>query len=136
MNGLPEELPRDGAEAFTGLVCPECSGSVTVRRQDRHVTLACRVGHAYSVAELVTGKEAALEEDMWRAVYAFEELDALLADLQPHRLTDGFGSEACRKRCALARRQAMLLRSIIEADSTLAEHAEDSASGGRPVALP
>ena len=133
MDGLPERLPRDGTEVFTGLVCPDCSGNITVRVQQRHVAFSCRVGHAYSVAELVTGKEAALEESMWRAIYAFEELDALLSGLDRHELTEGLGLESCRQRAALARRQATLLRSIIDADRPLAGHAKDSASGHTPT---
>jgi len=70
---------------------------------------------------------------MWRAVYAFEELDALLSDLDRHELTEALGLEACQRRAALARRQATLLRSIIDADRPLAGHAKDSASGHTPT---
>ena len=122
MNTLPAELPSDGTEAFTGLVCPECLGNLVVRVQHRHVTFVCRIGHAFSIGELTTSKEAVVEERMWMAVFAYEELQALLTDLGRHQLTDGNSLEACRTRATLARRQAALLRSVIEADRSLSEN--------------
>src|SRR5262249_31732778 len=114
MDSLPEKLPRNDAEAFTGLVCPDCSGNVVVRIQERHVALACRIGRAYSIEELVGRKEAALEERMWAAVFAFEELGAFLTALPHHDLTDGFDVEAREARATLALQKALVLRSIIE----------------------
>lgn len=119
MKGLPDELPIDGQEAFTGLVCPECSGNLVVQRDAQYVSFRCRVGHVYSVVEVITAKESVLEARMWSAVFAFEELSALLDGLDGHRLTDHVGAVACRDRLALARRQAQRLREIVQADRPL-----------------
>src|SRR5215470_10322777 len=121
MLGLPERLPTNGRKAFTGLICPDCSGNLVISVHGDHVSLACRVGHTYSLAELVLAKDAALEATLWRAVFAFEELEALLSDLRTHGFTETFGADACRARAELAREQASRLRAIIEADRTLTE---------------
>jgi two-component system, chemotaxis family, protein-glutamate methylesterase/glutaminase len=116
MDSLPGILPSDGNDEFTGLVCPDCRGSLTVRIHRRLAMFTCRVGHAYSAEELVAGKEAALESRMWEAVYAFEEMAALLADLVRHGLADGVGAAAAEERGGRARAQAAALRSIIQTD--------------------
>ena len=61
MATLPGPLPPDGREALTALICPECEGAVSIRLHGRRVFFACRVGHAYSLAELVSGKEQVIE---------------------------------------------------------------------------
>ena len=121
MNGLPEQFPTDGRAAFTGLVCPDCSGNLVVSVRSDHVSFHCRVGHAYGLAELVLAKEGALESAVWRAVFAFEELAVLLADLDRHGLVHWCGPDNCRARSELAQEQANRLRAIIEADRLLAE---------------
>jgi len=121
MHGLPESIPRDGGEAFTGLVCPDCSGNIVVSAHEAHLSFSCRVGHTYALAEITMAKEAALETVLWRAVFSFEELAALLADLDRQGFADTFGVEICRARSELAREQASRLRTIIETDRPLTE---------------
>jgi two-component system chemotaxis response regulator CheB len=120
MNSLPSDLPLDGEESFTGLVCPDCAGNLVVRRDAEFMTFRCRVGHAYSLVELVTAKETTLETRLWSAVFAFEELQALLTELDAHGLAESLDSGACRDRAALAGRQAERLRAIIQDDRPLA----------------
>ena len=129
MNGLPEHRPMDGVEAFTGLNCPDCRGSLTIRLHHSSAFFTCRVGHAYSSDELIAGKEAALETRMWEAVYAFEELAALLADLDHHRLTESADIAACRDRTAAAREQAVRLRSIVQTDRPLVPRSTTGPAG-------
>jgi two-component system chemotaxis response regulator CheB len=116
MEGLPERLPPDEVDVFTGLVCPDCRGSLAVRLHRGHAAFICRVGHSFSTDELIAGKESALELRMWEAVYAFEELAVLLSDLDRHRLADQLGADACRQRATQAEEQAARLRSIIQVD--------------------
>ena len=115
MRGLPDDLPSDGQEAFTGLVCP-VSGNLVIRRDARYVSFHCRVGHAYSVVELITAKESALEARMWSAVFGFEELAALLSGLDDLGLADDLTADSGRDRAALALRQAGRLRAIVQDD--------------------
>ena len=128
MNSLPNDLPRNGGESFTGLVCPDCAGNLVVRRDAEYVSFHCRVGHAYSVVELITAKEITLEARLWSAVFAFEELQALLGELDGHGLAEGLDPAACCDRAALAGRQAERLRAIIQDDRPLAPL--DTAMGG------
>lgn len=116
MKGLPNELPADGQEAFTGLVCPDCSGNLVIQREAEYFSFRCRIGHAYSIVELIAAKESALETRLWSAVFGFEELEALLAGLDAHRLTDHLDPERCRQRVTLARGQARRLRAIVQDD--------------------
>src|SRR5262245_52349143 len=119
METLPRELPSDGTQVFTGLVCPDCSGNLVVSTQQRHVAFSCRTGHIYSIEELVVGKESALEDRLWSAVFAFDELAAFLTDVVGRGLIGTMEPNACRRRADLARRQAAALRSVIENDRAL-----------------
>ena len=131
MEGLPERLPPDGVDVFTGLVCPDCRGSLAVRLHRLHAAYTCRVGHAFSTDELIAGKEAALESRMWEAVYAFEELAVLLSDLDRHGVARRIGREACRRRAGQAQEQAARLRSIIQVDRPVTS-SEPAGSGPVP----
>jgi two-component system chemotaxis response regulator CheB len=137
MDALPAQMPSDGGEAFTRVVCPDCRGSLTVQVHNaRAAAFTCLVGHSYSVEELLAGKEAALENRLWEAVHAFEELAILLTALERHRLiADGLDPAACRRRAALARDQAGGLRSIIQADRPLAT-ATSAGQGAGPAVSP
>lgn len=132
MKGLPDELPADGTEGFTGLVCPDCSGNLVIARDAHYVSFRCRIGHAYSIAELITAKESALEAKMWTTVFSLEELAALLTGLEEHGLTAHLGSEACFERASLARRQADRLRAIVQDDRPLMPSDRRSGSPGPP----
>lgn len=116
MDALPAAVPPDGVETFTGVICPDCRGAVTVRIHKALAVFTCRVGHAYSADELIRGKEAALETRLWEAVYAFEEMAVLLDDLDRHDLADRVEPAVGQRRAALAREQATRLRAIIQAD--------------------
>jgi two-component system chemotaxis response regulator CheB len=115
MDALPADVP-DGVVNFTNLVCPDCRGAVTIQRHKGHTVFTCRVGHSYSVDELIAGKEAALEVRLWEAVYAFEEMAVLLPDLDRLHLTDGLDPAASRQRAIQAAEQAARLRAIVQVD--------------------
>ncbi len=119
MPGLPDPLPPDGEIQLAGLVCPDCSGNVVVLRENDELAFRCRVGHEYSTREFLQSKEENLENRAWSAVFAFEELAALLRDLVAHDLDGEIGREACLSRAAVADEQAARLRTIIDADRPL-----------------
>src|SRR5262249_59241488 len=119
MDGLPQQFPTQGQEVFTGLVCPDCSGNLVVSAQQDHVSFHCRVGHAYGIVELVLAKESALESAVWRAVFAFEEIAALLTDLDSHGIAEWCGPDNCPARSQLAREQRKGRRAYIDAHRTL-----------------
>jgi two-component system, chemotaxis family, protein-glutamate methylesterase/glutaminase len=129
MDALPADMPADGIETFTGVVCPDCRGSVTVRIHKTHAVFTCRVGHSYSADELIGGKEGALEVRLWEAVYALEELAVLLTDLDRRHLANGADPVESPQRIAQAREQAARLRAIIQADRPVAPAPPGGAGG-------
>jgi hypothetical protein len=111
---------HDGGEKLSGLVCPDCSGSVSVRADGprRSLVFECRVGHAYALVDFLVSKEEAVETSLWRALYALQELADLLDELEA-MAPDQPSPQARRRRGALARQHAAALRSIIEAEEPL-----------------
>jgi hypothetical protein len=130
MDALPEKLPSSGSESFTGLVCPDCDGNLILRVEDHHASFHCRVGHAYSVEELVLSKEHGLEARMWRAVFGFAEYEALLHGLARLHLLDEPWAGPCQLRAALAAQQATRLRAIAETDTQI--RLDDAAADPEP----
>jgi two-component system, chemotaxis family, protein-glutamate methylesterase/glutaminase len=122
MRALPADFSGDAVERFTGLMCPDCGGNlVVVRLGEAHLHFRCRVGHAYSLIELLSAKEERLEARLWGAVFAFEELGALLEDLIPRlsRPSDARLVEVFRRRREQGRAGASRLRQIIDDDEPL-----------------
>jgi len=68
------QLPG-GPTTFT---CPECKGSIQEVLDDGIRRFRCRVGHAYSVDDLLAGKARAVEETLWMALQTLEERAAML----------------------------------------------------------
>ena len=55
----------DGNQA-TGLSCPDCDGVLQVSVADPdsgYLAFTCRIGHAYSLAEVLAAKETAIEQN-------------------------------------------------------------------------
>jgi two-component system chemotaxis response regulator CheB len=73
----------DNAPQPATLVCPDCGGAISVRREGKqdYLVFTCQVGHAYSVATLIAGKEERLEEVLWSSVYLLEELARMLTEV-------------------------------------------------------
>jgi two-component system, chemotaxis family, protein-glutamate methylesterase/glutaminase len=122
MHAIPPNLSSGAGDQHTGLICPDCNGSISARAQGvrGHVVFSCRVGHAYGVEDFITGKEEQLEACLWRAVYAYEELSALLSDLDAH-YSEHQGKPVARyqDRIAAAGNQARVLRNIIQHDQPI-----------------
>lgn|SRR5215831_8514850 len=71
---IPEPLPPDGAEIQTGIACPDCAGTLIVLVRKDFAAFRCRIGHAYSLPEVLASMEATLERRLWNVVAAMEEL--------------------------------------------------------------
>ena len=81
----------------------------------------CRVGHTFTVEELLVAKEERLHDRLWTAYTALVELVALLTDLAAHdRSEDSHRRYGDRRE--RARAQSETLRRLID--------------DNRPVALP
>ena len=78
----------------------------------------CRVGHTYSVEELLIAKEERLQCRLWTAYTALTELVALLDDLAARESSDD-GRRRYGARREGARLQAGRLRRLIEDNAPL-----------------
>jgi len=84
MWALPPGFRHIKGNQVTGLSCPDCDGvlQVNVAEPDSgYVTFVCRIGHAYSLAELLAAKETTIEMSLRGCEVAFAELIQLLEDL-------------------------------------------------------
>jgi two-component system, chemotaxis family, protein-glutamate methylesterase/glutaminase len=104
--------PSESEERVSGLSCPDCFGVLTVRIAGE-LLFTCRIGHSYSVEELIKGKERLIEEYLWSAVTAFEELKSVLTESQP----GAERSAAFAARVRTIERQVEALRAVM-ADNT------------------
>jgi hypothetical protein len=100
---------------------------LSVRREGTREDLVfeCRVGHTYSTDELLLGKEERLDERLWIAYTALEELVALLDDLD-QRETSVEARRRYADRRERARAHAARLRPIIEENRPVALSEDDS----------
>ncbi|MFT3771929.1 MAG: hypothetical protein QM820_41510 [Minicystis sp.] len=104
MRAMPEDASELGRKHFTGITCPDCSGAIGVHAEGRaQLVLECRIGHVYSVAEMIFAKEKRAETLVWAAISALEELAAFLRDT---------GADPVRAEGAVA--EAAALRRVLE----------------------
>lgn len=101
-------------------VCPDCDGPlhVNVGSEGDFLSFRCAVGHRYSLASLVEGKEERLEQIAWTMYRAIDELARLLETVlglderyAPREAWDG-----AAERAQTLRQQVWRLRAIIESN--------------------
>ena len=122
MRALPSRLggPED---QIAGIGCPECPGTLKVRvdGEHGHLRIECRIGHVFSLEELLLAEERNAENSLWAAVLRFEELAALMNDAAEHATSQGWPGRA--PRCASRSRSASLvataLRALLDADEPI-----------------
>jgi two-component system, chemotaxis family, protein-glutamate methylesterase/glutaminase len=121
MDAFPADItPADGKQP-TSLICPDCGGSITVRAVDRLLAFECRVGHVYSLEDMLVGKEAHIEAVMWSAVHAYAEMAAFLRTLGDRDGSRRLVPDAERlRRFEQAEAHATSLRQMLESDRRLA----------------
>jgi len=121
MYAIPPRVEAILEPQLTGVSCPDCCGSLRVASEGKRSDLVfeCRVGHTYSVDELLIAKEERLQSRLWTAYTGLTEFVALLDDLTAREAND----EARRRyseRSEVARMQAGGLRRLIEDNRPLA----------------
>jgi len=127
MDAFRADIRSSDGEVPTGLICPDCSGNLVVRAVGDDISdysrlvFKCRVGHAYGLEELLIGKEVHIERSMWVAVFAYEELVALLRDVLSRNTADNHGidDEQYRRRIERAQQIAAGLRALIDRDEAI-----------------
>jgi len=126
MRALPEHLEAGADEKAAGLVCPDCSGAISVTvlggSTSSFLYFACRIGHSYSTAEFLEAKEQRLESRLWQAVHSCEELATLLSELTESPFAAALNEtqgRRLRERAVRAAEVARQLRAILEAERPL-----------------
>jgi two-component system chemotaxis response regulator CheB len=71
------ERPRDGVPS--GYACPECHGALWELDEGGLLRFRCRVGHAYSIENLLAAQGSGMDAALWAAYRALEERAALTA---------------------------------------------------------
>jgi len=120
-------LPRRNASGHaclpTGLSCPDCDGVLGIvwEGQEHHPSFRCRVGHRFALTELLAAKEGRLENRLWAALVAVEEVVAVLHDIEsdPHLMNCMGNGGRWRERIARGQRLAGRLRVLIENDQPI-----------------
>jgi two-component system chemotaxis response regulator CheB len=118
MQSLPPDLQPNAEPVLAGITCADCPGSLEVRMVGGKgfLQFRCRVGHAYAVRGLVAAKERHVEDTLWAAVTALEEIASLDEDLE--RLAARYGRTAAggpyAERIAQAKAHAAVIRRVIQ----------------------
>ena len=105
------QLPG-GPTTFT---CPECKGSIQEVREDGVRRFRCRVGHAYSIPDLLAGKARAVEETLWMAMQTLEERATMLESMAADDRQRGWngGASGYEERARETRMHAERLRELL-----------------------
>ena len=129
MYAIPPRLEVSPDPQIAGVSCPDCCGTLSVQTEGKRPDLVfeCRVGHTYSVAELLVAKEERLHARLWTAYTALIELAALLDDLAAREATAD-GRRRYGERTEVARAQAARLRQLIEDNTPVRLPAEGEPS--------
>jgi two-component system chemotaxis response regulator CheB len=79
VDALDQNIRRFGE--FSAFSCPECNGVLTLLRDGSIKRYRCHTGHAYSTDALVQTATETLEDHLWNAVRALDEIVLLLNQL-------------------------------------------------------
>jgi len=130
MEAVPRDL-SDGARHISGLVCPDCYGVLEVEALGPrdHLQFICRIGHTYSLTELLAMKENDLEQRVWSAVLAAEEMAALMGDLLRDGRVESVTTAEVEARQQSARQLGERIRSALRQDRPLRVFVDNQGSG-------
>ena len=57
MHAIPSRPVAGKGEEITGVSCPDCPGVLGVSTENDHLRFRCRIGHVYSLQDLVEAKD-------------------------------------------------------------------------------
>lgn len=125
-----EAAPAPGAEdaqpgEIVSFSCPECGGTLWETESGGTVSYRCRVGHAYTLNNLVARHGDAIERALWTAYRALEER-AAMSHRVARRLADRGrpdSSERFERQAEVSERHAAELKSILDGFEPLAAEA-------------
>jgi two-component system chemotaxis response regulator CheB len=111
--------------------CPECGGTLWETEAGGTTSYRCRVGHAYTLQNLLARHGEAVEQALWTGYRALEE-QAAMSRRVARRLGErgrAESSERFERRAQIATGQAENLKAIL--DALVAAEAEETAEGTR-----
>jgi two-component system, chemotaxis family, protein-glutamate methylesterase/glutaminase len=107
---------RPVPDKFSGFTCPECRGPLYEHRTEPP-EFRCRVGHVFPLRTLIEEETSTRERKLYEAIVALEE-GADLADYAARRGTDGIDRDRLAAEAAQLRRQAAMVRRLVEGSVT------------------
>lgn len=118
---VPEEiLELEGEEpgAPAGVVCPLCQGDLTESKAQDFDWFRCHVGHAFSLASMLTEQQEELERALWAGVRALEE-SARLAKRMSLRSEGELRARFAEREATLQQYAVLLKELLLNGASTL-----------------
>jgi len=113
MDAIPSRPVAGKGEEVTGVSCPDCPGVLGVSTENDHFRFRCRIGHVYSLQDLIEAKERRLEDLLLAPITALDELATLLREAIAMGRAIG-PPEHFEARAARALRHADTIRALIE----------------------
>ena len=113
MEAIPSRPVSGRGEEITGVSCPDCPGVLAVSTENDHLRFRCRIGHVYSLQDLIEAKERRLEDLLLAPITALDELATLLREVVAMGREIG-PPEHFESRAARADRHAATIRAVIE----------------------
>lgn len=103
--------PLEHTNRFRHFSCPQCQGVLEQVREGSTDTVSyvCRMGHRYSPAELLVGKELSIEQLLWMSLAAMDELIVIIGELGALE-----EMKACASDCRQRTENASALRRALE----------------------
>jgi two-component system chemotaxis response regulator CheB len=116
----PKETPPGEPSPYA---CPDCNGAMWQVQEGQLERYRCRVGHAFSEADLVISKAETLENALWAAMRSLEESASIerRAGARAGRIGQGSGGERLLESAEVKTRQAEVLRRMLTGEKPLRE---------------
>ena len=121
---LRVSTPSEGYGSPSVFACPECNGVLWEFKDGELVHFRCRVGHAYTIANLAEEQVHETEEALWAAMRALEE-KAALATRVAESMTNMKAKERFLEQAEADRERAVAIRKMLFADDKEAGSADN-----------
>jgi two-component system, chemotaxis family, protein-glutamate methylesterase/glutaminase len=100
----------------SGFSCPECSGTLWELKDEQMLRFRCQVGHAYTSDSLQAEQQEGLEDSLWAAVRALQEVAAMnrrMAIRARERNNNPLLAERFEEKATVSDKHAAMLRQIL-----------------------
>jgi two-component system chemotaxis response regulator CheB len=119
---VPRAAPAPSAEiaqpgAMVAFSCPDCGGTLWETDAGGTASYRCRVGHAYTLENLLARQGETVERALWTAYRALEERSAM-SQRVARRLADRGREESAerfRRQAEIAETRAAELKTVLDA---------------------